>query len=183
MLSDGEFHTSVWEDGVEVWVTQMGPLMNMNTAFVDRANGIVAIIDPYDANQWSVKMDEEGLEPTHLLYTHTHRDHAAGYPGMIKRFPQLEVWGHDEARVPNLLGNIVFRKVDFTNTWSCAPGDSQYWSAGRLPERRLFSNHVHRYGTGSHPYSMQKPSLHCNWRTGHRLADTGAATSNQPDLS
>ena len=46
MLSDGEFHTSVWEDGVEGWITQMGPLKNMNTAFIDRENGIVAIIDP-----------------------------------------------------------------------------------------------------------------------------------------
>ena len=29
MLSDGEFHVSIWEDGVEVWVTQMGNLMNL----------------------------------------------------------------------------------------------------------------------------------------------------------
>ena len=70
MLSEGEFHTSIWEDGVEVWVTQMGSLMNMNTAFVDRANEIVAIIDPFDADKWCSKLEEEGLQPTHLLYTH-----------------------------------------------------------------------------------------------------------------
>ena len=132
MLSDGEFHTTVWEDGVEVWVTQMGPLMNMNTAFVDRSNGIVAVIDPYDSEKWADKLLEEGVEPTHLLYTHTHRDHAAGYPGMIKRFPNLEVWGHEDARVPNLLGHIVFRKVDFTNTWDCEAGGSQKWVAGNI---------------------------------------------------
>ncbi len=78
MLSEGEFHTSIWEDGVEVWVTQMGNLMNMNTGFVDRANEIVAIVDPFDAEKWCSKLEEEGLRPTHLLYTHTHRDHAAG---------------------------------------------------------------------------------------------------------
>ena len=132
MLSEGEFHTSVWGDGIEVWVTQMGALMNMNTAFVDRSNGIVAIIDPFDAKKWANKLEEEGLEPTHLLYTHTHRDHAAGYPGMIKRFPNLEVWGHEDAKVPNLLGNIVFRKVDFTNTWECNAGESQNWAAGEI---------------------------------------------------
>jgi len=26
MLGDGEFDVSVWDDGVEVWVTQMGTL-------------------------------------------------------------------------------------------------------------------------------------------------------------
>ena len=62
MLSDGEFHTVIWEDGVEVWVTQMGSLMNMNTAFIDRANNVVAIIDPYDAKNWIEKLEQEGLE-------------------------------------------------------------------------------------------------------------------------
>ena len=56
MLSEGEFHTSIWEDGVEVWVTQMGNLMNMNTGFVDRANEIVAIVDPFDAEKWCFKL-------------------------------------------------------------------------------------------------------------------------------
>ena len=74
MLSDGEFHVSIWEDGVEGCVTLMGNLMNMNTAFVDRANGVVVIIDPFDAGKWIKKLGEERLEPTHLLYTHTHRD-------------------------------------------------------------------------------------------------------------
>ena len=132
VLSDGEFNVSVWEDGVEVWVTQMGTLMNMNTAFIDRDNGVVAIIDPFNAKLWTEALEKEGLEPTHLLYTHTHRDHAAGYPGMMKRFPDLEVWGHEEARVPSLLGNVVFRKVDFTNTWESEPGECVEWSAGSI---------------------------------------------------
>ena len=132
VLSDGEFHVSVWEDGVEIWVTQMGSLMNMNTAFIDRDNGVVAIIDPFNAGLWTEALEKEGLEPTHLLYTHTHRDHAAGYPGMMKRFPNLEVWGHEEARVPGLLGNVVFRKVDFAHTWDNEPGECVEWSAGSV---------------------------------------------------
>jgi len=31
-----------------------------------------------------------------------------------------------------LLGNVVFKKVDFTNTWDCEPGDSVEWSAGSI---------------------------------------------------
>ncbi len=132
MLSDGEFHISVWEDGVEVWVTQMGPLMNMNTAFIDRTNGIVAIVDPYDAVLWVDGLEKEGLFPTHLLYTHTHRDHTAGYPKMVEAFPNIEVWGHEEARVPSLLGHVVFKKVDFTSTWECKPGETVDWIEGSI---------------------------------------------------
>ena len=98
MLNEGEFHCSVYEDGIEVWITQLGELMNMNTAFIDRSNGIVAIIDPFDADSWITRLGEDDLVPTHLLYTHTHRDHVAGYPEMIQRFPNLEVWGHEDAK-------------------------------------------------------------------------------------
>ena len=71
MLSEGEFHTSIWEDGVEVWVTQMGNLMNMNTAFVDRANEIVAIVDPFDAEKWCSKLEEEGSTHTPPVYAYS----------------------------------------------------------------------------------------------------------------
>ncbi|MEC7170774.1 MAG: MBL fold metallo-hydrolase, partial [Candidatus Thermoplasmatota archaeon] len=108
MLGEGEFDKRVSEDGIEVWVTMMGPYLNMNTAFIDRSAGIVAIVDPFDASEWGSALSEEGLSPTHLLYTHTHRDHAAGYPGMIALYPELEVWGHVDARVPGLLGHVVF---------------------------------------------------------------------------
>ena len=49
MLADGEFDKQVGNDGVDVWVTQMGGYMNMNTAFIDKKNGIVAIVDPFDS--------------------------------------------------------------------------------------------------------------------------------------
>ena len=35
MLEEGEFDKTVTENGIEVWVTQMGDYMNMNTAFID----------------------------------------------------------------------------------------------------------------------------------------------------
>ena len=72
------------------------------------------------------------MTPTHLLYTHTHRDHAAGYPGMIERYPNLEVWGHEDARVPDFVEHIVFTEVDFTNSWFCEPGETIEWSAGSI---------------------------------------------------
>ena len=54
----------------EEWVTQMGAYMNMNTAFIDRENEIVVIVDPFDSVRWTDALAQEGLNPTHLLYTH-----------------------------------------------------------------------------------------------------------------
>ena len=130
MLGEGEFDKRVSEDGIEVWVTMMGPYLNMNTAFIDRMAGIVAIVDPFDASEWSSALSAEGLEPTHIVYTHTHRDHAAGYLGMLSLYPDLEVWGHVDARVPDLLSHMVFSEVAFTNEWAQPAGESMEWSVG-----------------------------------------------------
>ena len=46
---------------------------------------------------------------------------------MISLVPDIEVWGHEEARVPGLLGHVVFKNVDFTNTWKNDPGSSIEW--------------------------------------------------------
>jgi glyoxylase-like metal-dependent hydrolase (beta-lactamase superfamily II) len=132
MLAEGEFDVAVADDGVEVWVTQMGGYMNMNTAFIDRAAGVVAIVDPFDSKRWVAALAEERLSPTHLLYTHTHRDHTAGYSMMLNLVPGVEVWGHEEARVPSLLGHVVFKKVDFTHTWDSGPDTTVEWSAGSI---------------------------------------------------
>ena len=88
MLSDGEFHSSIWKDGIEVWVTQMGPLMNMNTAFIDRSNGVVAIIDPYDAEQWR----EIGARRLggYSLTIHTYSQRSCSrLPWMMSIYPDL----------------------------------------------------------------------------------------------
>ncbi len=44
VLAEGEFAVSYGDDQIEVWVTQMGSWANMNTAFIDRTHGIVAIV-------------------------------------------------------------------------------------------------------------------------------------------
>ena len=135
MLKPGEFDRSVDESGIEIWVTQMGGYMNMNTAFIDRENEIVAIIDPFDSGRWVEALEEEGLYPTHLLYTHTHRDHAAGYPQMKRLVPNLEVWGHIECNQPGLLSHVVFRKIEFTNLWDHAPQTEDIWKRGAFGDK------------------------------------------------
>jgi glyoxylase-like metal-dependent hydrolase (beta-lactamase superfamily II) len=132
MLGEGEFDIQIRDDGVEVWVTQMGNYMNMNTAWVNRSTGTVAITDPFDSKRWVSALKKEGLRPTHLLYTHTHRDHVEGYADMIELIPEIEVWGHSDANLSGLLAYAVFKKVDFTNEWNNGPNTTIEWSVGGI---------------------------------------------------
>lgn len=132
MLGDGEFDIEKRDDGIEVWVTQMGDYMNMNTAWINRSTGTVAIVDPFDSERWVSALSSEGLRPTHLLYTHTHRDHVQGYTKMIQLVPEIEVWGHKEASVSGLLSFAVFKKVDFTNEWENPPNTTIEWDYGGI---------------------------------------------------
>ena len=132
MLGEGEFDIQIRDDGVEVWVTQMGNYMNMNTAWVNRSTGTVAITDPFDSKRWVSALKKEGLRPTHLLYTHTHRDHVEGYADMIELIPEIEVWGHSDANVSGLLAYAVFKKVDFTNEWNNGPNTTIEWPVGGI---------------------------------------------------
>jgi len=127
-----EYSIFVRDDGIEIWVTQMGPFANMNIAFIDRENGIVVLVDPYDGKQWSESLKKSLLEPTHIILTHTHRDHTAGVNFLSKKHPEIEVWGHEESVSPSLFGRIIFRKTDFSNIWTHAPNQSVEWRVGKI---------------------------------------------------
>ena len=132
VLARGEFDVSIGYDGGEVWVTQMGPWDNMNTAFIDRENNVVIIIDPYDGEGWIRALNAEGLRPTHILLTHTHKDHTAGVKAIRNACPKIEVWGHEESVSPSLLGRIFFRRTDFTHIWNHAPNEMVPWRCGSV---------------------------------------------------
>lgn len=153
MLKKGEFDKSAGEDGVEVWVTQMGPFANMNTAFIDRANGVVVLIDPYDAKGWLSALDDEGLKPSHILLTHTHRDHTTGVKKIQNSISGIEVWGHEESVSPTLLGKVVFRKVNLTDRWTHPPDTAVEWTCGAISLQVIHSpghapGHVTLHGHG-----------------------------------
>jgi hydroxyacylglutathione hydrolase len=153
VLGEGEFDVSAGDDGIEVWVTQMGPWANMNTAFIDRENGVVVIIDPYDGKGWLDALIMEGLEPTHILLTHTHKDHTAGVKTIRKKYPDIEVWGHEESVSPSLLGRIIFRRTDFTHIWNHAPNEMAIWECGNIQLSVIHSpghspGHVTLHGHG-----------------------------------
>ena len=132
MLEPGEYNIADAGDGVEVWVTQQGGWANMNTAFVDPASGVVALVDPVSGEEWMAALAQRDLVPTHIILTHTHRDHTAGVAAIRAAHPNIEVWGHEESVSPSLLGRIVFRRTDFTHVWTHAPDDTVTWSAGAI---------------------------------------------------
>ena len=131
-LTEGEFAVSYGDDNIEVWVTQMGSWANMNTAFIDRKNGVVALVDPFDAQGWLRALADENLTPTHILLTHTHKDHTVGVKAIRKAHPEIEVWGHVESVSPSLIGRILFRRTDFTHVWDHDPDAGIVWECGDI---------------------------------------------------
>ncbi len=132
VLARGDFDIAHSDDGVEIWVTQMGPYMNMNVAFIDRENGYVILVDPFDARRWIQSLSEESLVPTHIILTHTHRDHTYGVKKIREKVPDVEVWGHEESVSPSLLGRIIFRRMDFTDVWTHGPDEVEGWEVGNI---------------------------------------------------
>ncbi len=131
-LIEGEFHKSTLDPHVEIWITQMGSWANMNTAFIDRVNQIVAIVDPFDGEGWITALQAEDLRPTHILLTHTHRDHTPGVKTIRSVYPDVEVWGHEESVSPSLFARIIFRRTDFTHVWNHSPNGIEKWKRGSI---------------------------------------------------
>lgn len=120
-------------DPVEIWVSPMGPWQNVNVTLVDRSTGTVALIDPYHGKKWVEKLGEEGLVPTHVLLTHTHRDHTMGVAAIRKRFPGVAIWSHREATRPRgLKSRLIFGEPEVTHHWNQSPGDEVRWREGNL---------------------------------------------------
>ena len=65
------FERRVGEDGIEVWVAQVGPFANVNTAFIDRATNTVVIVDPQNAKKWLSALEKRRFN-THSRNNHSY---------------------------------------------------------------------------------------------------------------
>ncbi len=55
----------------------------------------VYCIDPYDAEQVARFLESRGLKLSHIINTHEHHDHINGNPGLLERYPDVEVCAHE----------------------------------------------------------------------------------------
>ena len=71
------------------------------------ATNQAAVVDPAQADPVIAAVQAAGVELVAILNTHHHWDHTGGNKALLKRWPQLAVYGHvsDRGRVP---GQTVF---------------------------------------------------------------------------
>jgi hydroxyacylglutathione hydrolase len=66
----------------------VGPIQANCILLGDRSAGVLAIIDPgEEAARIVERVEASGLEPTMVLHTHGHLDHAGGTADLVRRLP------------------------------------------------------------------------------------------------
>lgn len=85
---------------------QLIPMFTDNYGFlvVDEASDRAAVVDPAEPGPVLAAIDRKGLELTHILCTHHHRDHAGGNAEILRRHPEATVVAgrRDAHRIPEV---------------------------------------------------------------------------------
>jgi hydroxyacylglutathione hydrolase len=92
--------------GEPVAQLELGPMQNLVYLLVDWASGKVAIVDPQlDLAPPLRALEAHGLTLDRVFLTHTHHDHVAGVPQLVRERPALPVTLHegDRFRIDRLL--------------------------------------------------------------------------------
>jgi len=59
----------------------------------DNKKQYAAIVDPGDAKPVIAALEKNNIQPIAILTTHFHYDHASGIPELVKKYPELVVYG------------------------------------------------------------------------------------------
>jgi len=84
---------------------QQIPTRNDNYVYLarDSASGLVAVVDPSDADPVLETLDRLGWKLTHVLATHHHNDHVGGVPELMDKTGCIVVGARvDAARIPGI---------------------------------------------------------------------------------
>lgn len=106
------------------------PALSDNYFFLlhDSQDNIAAVVDPAEAEPLLRCLAELGAELVAIFNTHHHSDHIGGNRELIRRFPNVRVYGgaEDRGRIP---GQQVFLqegdKVSFGNANGCKEGTAE----------------------------------------------------------
>jgi len=63
-------------------------------------DGRAIVVDPGQAEPVFAAAQRTGLVPTAVLLTHHHNDHVGGVAALRRRWPDLELFGPDDTRIP-----------------------------------------------------------------------------------
>lgn len=69
---------------------------NFSYFVVDKSKNEIAIVDPSDPERLDEEIRQNGLSPSMVLLTHTHRDHCSGVSAMVERYG-IPVYMHKNA--------------------------------------------------------------------------------------
>lgn len=80
------------------------PCLKDNYAYILKAGGQVAVVDPSEAEPVLQILQAQGLRPEMIWNTHHHWDHVGGNNALLQHYPELKVMGHgsDQGRLPGL---------------------------------------------------------------------------------
>lgn len=80
------------------------PCLQDNYAYIVKAAGQVAVVDPSEADPVLKVLKNMGLSPDMIWNTHHHWDHVGGNETLLQHYPKLKVCGHasDQGRLPSL---------------------------------------------------------------------------------
>lgn len=85
------------------------PVLSDNYIFLlhDRQQNIAAVVDPAEAAPVLQQLQQLGVETVAIFNTHHHHDHVGGNQQLIRKYPQVTVYGgaQDKGRIP---GQQVF---------------------------------------------------------------------------
>ena len=102
-------------DSYDLWTNQSGQFWNNTYVIVDKESGIYALVDPLHncLEHWPSFFEEQSKTLNAILITHAHIDHVSGVAQLLRTFPDVKVYAHEDGvplmaahDVPTLTGGI-----------------------------------------------------------------------------
>ena len=98
-----------------MWYVQAIPAFTDNYLWLLSSDGDhrAAMVDPGDAVPVMAALKENNLELSAILITHHHADHIGGVEELIKHYPEAEVYGPKDPRIP-MVQHVMSEQHKFT---------------------------------------------------------------------
>lgn len=80
-------------------------------AIIDKENALFDCVDPGDANPVRAFAHRNQLDLRNILLTHHHQDHIGGVAQLIQIYPNCEVFGPEDARIPYVTQRVKEKQI------------------------------------------------------------------------